>query len=121
MLKIFMIAVLAFSGCHVDPKPTVNAIIDCTLQNQEQITQLIAEFRPLLEGARPDWQVVYQRAKNAGKAIGGCALAQLVQEYLGNRAAPPPQADSWNAFRALERFRREEAGNATFRTAAGDL
>lgn len=101
--------------------PVVNAVIDCTVQNQDQISQLIGEFRPLISGDAPDWAAVYQRAKNAGKAIGGCALAQLVQEYLGNRTAPPAQADSWNAYNTLERFRREEAGNATFKTAAGDL
>jgi hypothetical protein len=104
------------------PGPVViNAIVDCTLENQSQIAQLINEFKTLLSGQLPDWAAIYQRAKNAGKAIGGCALAELVQDYLGNRASPPPQADSWNANNALERFRREEAGNATFHTAKGDL
>lgn len=104
------------------PVPVVvNAVIDCTVQNQGQITALIGEFKTLLSGQMPDWSAIYQRAKNAGKAIGGCALAQLVQDYLGNRAAPPPMADSWNANNTLERFRREEAGNATFKTAKGDL
>jgi hypothetical protein len=104
------------------PGPVVvNAVIDCTVQNQSQITALIAEFKTLLVGQLPDWSAIYQRAKNAGKAIGGCALAELVQGYLGNRAAPPPMADSWNANNALERFRREEAGNATFHTAKGDM
>lgn len=104
------------------PVPVVvNAVIDCTIQNQGQIGALVAEFTTLLSGQLPDWAAIYQRAKNAGKAIGGCALAQVVQSYLGNRSAPPPQADSWNAFNTLERFRREEAGNATFHTAAGDL
>lgn len=103
------------------PYPPVTAIIDCTIQNQDQIVQLLGEFRTILNGQAPDWSAVYQRAKNAGKAIGGCALAQVVQEYLGNRTAPPPQADSWNAYNMLERFRREEAGNATFRTELGDM
>lgn len=105
----------------VGPGPVVNAIVDCTIQNKDQISQLINEFRPLISGQAPDWPAVYQRAKNSGKAIGGCALAELVQEYLGNRTAPPSQANSWNAYNTLERFRREEAGNATFRTAKGDL
>lgn len=109
------------AGCP-GPVPVVtNAVIDCTIQNQSQIAALIAEFRTLISGQAPDWSIVYQRAKNAGKAIGGCALAEIVQEYLGNRSAPPAQADSWNASNALERFRREEAGNATFHTAKGDL
>lgn len=128
-MKAFLVALsLAFvsvpsTGCPgPGPGPVVvNAIIDCTRENQDQINSLIGEFTTILHGQMPDWSVIYQRAKNAGKAIGGCALAQVVQNYLGNRAAPPPQADSWNAFNALDRFRREEAGNATFRTAKGDL
>lgn len=111
------------AGCPgPGPGPVVvNAVVDCTIQNQDQIKSLIAEFQTLLSGQMPDWSAIYQRAKNAGKAIGGCALAEVVQNYLGNRTSPPPQADSWNAYNTLERFRREEAGNATFRTAKGDL
>jgi len=103
------------------PNPIVNAVIDCTLQNQTTLGQLVGEFRTILSGQMPDWSAIYQRAKNAGKAIGGCALATIVQEYLGNRSAPPPQADGWAASNTLERFRREEAANATFHTAKGDM
>jgi hypothetical protein len=119
---IFLLGLVFTQPACPKPIPVVtDAIIDCTVQNQDQINSLIAEFKTLLTGQMPDWAAIYQRAKNAGKAIGGCALAEVVQSYLGNRAAPPPQADSWNAYSALERFRREEAANATFRTQAGDL
>jgi hypothetical protein len=111
-----------FAACPgPGPNPIVNAIVDCTIENQDRISALVAEFTPLISGQLPDWPAVYQRAKQAGKAIGGCALATLVQNYLGNRSAPPSQADGWNSYNTLERFRREEAGNATFHTAAGDL
>jgi hypothetical protein len=129
MKRIFLVVLFAI-GLGVTqpscpgpgPGPIViGAVVDCTLQNRDQITSLVAEFTTLLNGQMPDWSAIYQRAKNAGKAIGGCALAEVVQSYLGNRTAPPPQADSWNAFNTLERFRREEAGNATFHTSKGDL
>lgn len=103
------------------PNPVTHAIIDCTLQNQDQIASLIAEFKVILTGQSPDWAIIYQRAKNAGKAIGGCALAQVVQDYLGNRGAPPTQQGSAIASDTLERFRKEEAGGAAFHTTAGDL
>jgi hypothetical protein len=103
------------------PNPIITAIIDCTAENKDQIAQLVAEFKTLLSGQMPDWAAIYQRAKNAGKSIGGCALAEIVQNYLGNRTTPPSQADSWDAFNTLERFRREEAGNATFHTSQGDM
>ena len=110
------------TGCPHGPLPVVeNAIIDCTAQNQDQIASTLGEFKTLLSGQLPDWSAIYQRAKQAGKSIGGCALAELVQDYLGNKAAPPPVGDSWTANNTLERFRREEAGNATFHTKSGDL
>lgn len=121
LLLSLNIVILAQPACPGPTPVVVNAVVDCTVQNQDQITSLLAEFKTLLSGQMPDWVAIYQRAKNAGKAIGGCALAELVQDYLGNRAAPPPQADSWNAYNTLERFRREEAANATFHTAKGDL
>jgi hypothetical protein len=121
-LSILMNVLAVTASCPgPGPVPVVSEIVDCTRQNQTQISSLIGEFRPLINGQAPDWPEVYQRAKQAGKAIGGCALSTLVQEYLGNRAAPPSQANGWNAFNTLDRFRREEANNATFRTAAGDL
>jgi len=101
--------------------PAVNAIIDCTVENQDQITSLIAEFQPLIIGQAPDWPAVYQRAKQAGKTIGGCAIAQVVQNYLSNRSAPPTGTVRQEALDTLEKFRSVEAGGATFKTAAGNL
>lgn len=74
-------------------------------------------------GGALDWACVEAAAINHGKVIGGCAISELVQEYLtpaAGRAAPP--AESGRAARAaLERFRVEHAGGATFHTAAGNL
>jgi len=124
LLFLFAFGLTASNASCPGPTPVgpiTTAVIDCTLENQGQIAALIGEFKTLLSGQLPDWSAIYQRAKQAGKSIGGCALSQLVQDYLGNKAAPPPQADSWTANNTLERFRREEAGNATFHTAKGDL
>jgi len=123
ILLIVTLGLTTIPACPgTGPGPVaINAIVDCTLQNQDQIGALIGEFKTILTGHAPSWSAIYARAKQAGKSIGGCALAELVQDYLGNKTAPPPQADSWTAYSALERFRREEAGNATFHTTAGDL
>lgn len=119
---VLVFAVISLGATCVKPHdPVKPVVIDCTLENQDRITALISEFYPLINGDAPDWGSVYQRAKQAGRAIGGCALAQLVQNYLTNKAAPPAQADSWTAYSTLEQFRREEANDATFRTAQGDL
>lgn len=118
---VFAVALFPSFGCPGTVPVVTNAVIDCTVENQDQIASLIGEFKGLLNGQAPDWKAIYNRAKQAGKSIGGCALAELVQDYLGNKAAPPPQADSWNAYTTLENFRRAEAANATFRTTIGDL
>lgn len=118
---VVLLALGSLGASCPNPPPVKPALIDCTIQNQDRIADLLAEFRPLISGDAPDWGAVYQRAKQAGRVIGGCALAELVQGYLGNKAAPPPQVDSWNAYGTLERFRRDEADDATFRTSIGDL
>jgi hypothetical protein len=101
--------------------PVVHAIIDCTLENQDQIAAVKAELQPLITGHAPDWPAVYQRAKQAGKSIGGCAIAEVVQNFLSNRSAPPTGQVRQDASDTLEKFRNEEAGGATFKTAAGNL
>lgn len=103
------------------PAPVIaDVVIDCLGDNRAQIDALLLELSPLLALSSPDWSAVYQRAKQAGRDVGGCALAELVQRYLGGRTAVP-DSESWRARDALERFRNVEAGNATFRTAYGDL
>jgi hypothetical protein len=126
--RIFLVALFAIGlgapqlSCKgTGPGPTiVNAVVDCTVQNQAQITALIAQFKTLLSGQLPDWAAIYVQAKQAGIAIGGCALAELVQDYLSNKTAPPPQADSWTAAATLDKFRHEVAADATFHTAKGN-
>jgi hypothetical protein len=119
---IVLLVVLGIdTGC---PSPVttaaIGAVVDCTVKDQDQLTALLAELKPLLGGQSPDWLAVYARAKQAGSVIGGCALAELAQDYLGKRALTASRAEA-GARQTLERFRREEAGNATFHTARGDI
>jgi hypothetical protein len=98
------------------PGPVIGgSLINCLGSNRPQIDSILNELAPLLTTGRPDWSAIYQRAKSAGTSIGGCVIAELVQSYLGGTRAPEV-ADGWNAHEALEKFRREEAGGATFKT-----
>lgn len=93
--------------------PAVNAIIDCLGANRPQIDKLLNEFRPLLGGGSLSWTDIKLRATQAGKDVGGCFIMELGQLYLaGTRAAPDAQA----AHDALEAFRKDVAGGATFKT-----
>lgn len=113
-------ASLLASGCGNKITRPLQAVVDCTKQHAADITALVSEFRPLLQGAAPNWSAVYARAEKAGKDIGGCALAIIVQE-TSSRKAMPSQADGTEAHRTLEKFRHEVAGDALFRTEHGDL
>lgn len=116
------IGVVSVAGCRgPGPLPVVqDAVIDCTAANRPQADGLIAELMPLLQLQQPDWHAVYERAKHAGATIGGCALAELVQDYLGGRKTPDND-DGWKARSTLEQFRTSEAGNATYKTHFGEL
>lgn len=119
-----VLGVTGTAACPSGPNPiptVVDSVVDCTIQNRGLIGSLIEEFKVLIYGKSPDWSAVYQRAKHAGKAIGGCALAEVVNDYLGNKASPPAQADSWEAYQTLEQFRREELGKGYFKTSQGNI
>lgn len=113
---------IALAGCPgPGPVPVVaDAVIDCTSANRPKIDALLGELAPLVFLQAPDWSSVYQRAKQAGRDVGGCVIAELVQRYLGGRRAVP-ENQSWQAHETLERFRAEEAGGASFKTAHGNL
>lgn len=102
--------------------PIVNATIDCTVDNGGQIAALLASLRPK-PGQKLDWHQVYLQVKAAGTKVGGCVLAQLVQEYLTSAtyASTDTYDATYDATAALEKFRAEEAHGATFHTKYGDL
>ena len=122
LLFIFSLNLNVSCGPGPGPVPVIaDAVIDCTLGDaRPSIDALIMELAPLVTLDSPDWYAVYQRAKKAGKTIGGCALAEIVQRYLGGRSAAP-ESESWKARSTLDEFRATEAGGATFRTSYGDL
>lgn len=117
MRALFIASILSLSACPgPGPGPVIgNSVVDCLGNNRPQIDAIIGELSPLLTTGHPDWAAVYQRAKMAGMSIGGCVLAELVQNYLGGTRAPEA-SEGWNAHEALEKFRREEAGGASFKT-----
>ncbi len=117
-----VVALLGCSSCKDLPPPEAiaKAVVDCTRADQGQVNAVLREMLPLVYGDTPNWKSVEERAISAGVTIGGCALAELVQLYLGGRKAPL-QSEGWNAHETLERFRHDVAGDATFRTAKGDL
>jgi hypothetical protein len=118
LVLALVLALVALPGC---PRPVpsgddvVQIVHDCAApQVSPAIGALLTELRPLLAFKAPDWKRIYAEAKLHGAIIGGCTIAQLVQMFLGNRAAPPEEAASWDAQRALEQFRLDEAGGASF-------
>lgn len=104
------------SGCGPQgPGPVIGQLtVDCLGTARPQIDALLGEFKGLLTGGGFDWSAVYQRAKQAGKVVGGCALAELVQFYLGGTRSIE-EGDGWKAHSTLEQFRTTEAGGATFK------
>jgi hypothetical protein len=103
-------------ACHTAP---IVAVIDCTEQNQPAIQALIAQMEPLIEGDSPNWPQALADAEAAGVAIGGCALAILVETYT---TAPNTQGttNATTARATLEQMRLQ-ANGSTFHTAQGDF
>lgn len=114
-------AAIAPTACNPNgPGPVVvNSVIDCTGSNAGAVATLFADFKSKLTGGS-SWAQIEADAKTAGMAVGGCALALLVQDYLGGKGAPAT-GDSNAARQALEDFRAHVAGGASFKTTQGSL
>lgn len=102
------------------------AVIDCTRSDEQRIAVLIAEFVPLVVGDAPNWMAVETKAIDAGREIGGCALAEFVQGFLVAASteafAALPISESARAARAtFEDFRTRVGDGATFHTRRGEL
>lgn len=105
------------SSCNQIPV-VATAVIDCTGSHAADVTALYASMKALLTGGG-SWTDVEHAAINATKEVGGCALSELVNDYLGGTGGPKP--DGQQARATLEAFRRDYAGGATFKTSAGML
>jgi len=104
----------------VDSKPGA-AVIECGLLSKGTLDSATKEIAAaVFVGQVPKWSAAYDKAKTFGRDVVGCVLAELVQSYLSGRKAMPV-AESHAARDALERYRAEHVGGATFRTSAGDL
>lgn len=100
-------------------KSAGNVVIDCAKENQGVLIALTASiFNKATSGGT--WSDAEQMAKGAGARIGGCALAEAVQRFLGgNRSLSIEESNDARA--SLEHFRITEANGATFKTAIGEL
>lgn len=104
-LFVFCLALTACGGWRPSVKPAT--VIDCALQDRGQLESLAARLVPLAYGDSPDWISVERQAENAGVAVGGCVLSDLVNQWL-SRARGVEQ--SHNAWDTLEHFRFVHGG-----------
>lgn len=95
------------AGCgHASQIAT--AVIDCTKADHAGIDLVEAELKQLV-----NWDGRYARAVAAGAVIGGCALLRLINPAPVQSLLPDEGAMTF------ERFRREQAGGASFQTRSG--
>lgn len=105
-------------GGKVTPATVIADIIDCSKADPTQLASLEKDLYAKLDGAGT-WQAAEQAAESAGIEVGGCALAEIVQQLLSKKTTSTAQ--SWGGHDALETFRTHVAHGATFRTQYGDL
>jgi hypothetical protein len=122
-----IVSVCAISGSLVmqsctGPKSPGQVVIDCTKADAAQTIALLDDLKPLLSGNPVSWSAIEAKAIAAGETIGGCVLAQLVQNALSSTSvAAVPVENTWMARGALEDFRSRVANGATFHTAKGEI
>jgi hypothetical protein len=102
---IFCLTLTACGGWRPNIGPST--IIDCAQQEQGQLASLGARLLPLISGGSPDWASVSTQAERAGVAIGGCVLADLVNQWLSRPRAIDQSHVAWDT---LEHFRAAHGG-----------
>lgn len=97
------------TGSHPVGPVIGGAVVNCLGQGRPAIDTLKEQLEQFVFGGGPvDWAKVWAQAKPSGIAIAGCAIAELVQDYLGGVRAPA-SLDSEGANRILEQAREENA------------
>ncbi len=102
-------------------------VVDCTVQDAGRIAVLIATLRTAPPAGCEattgiDWSCVEQKAIAEGQEIGGCAISELVQQYLPPPAGTAaPTVERGQAARAALEQVRAQFGGVTWRTTAGVL
>jgi hypothetical protein len=90
---------------------------DCTILDKSKLE--IAGIAIGKLASASDWIGAAGEAANFGAMLGGCKLAEYVQEKLSRRGVN--MAEAWSASDAMQRFRDELAPGVVFHTEAGDL
>lgn len=126
LLIILGTACTACPGTAPTGGSVTNAVVDCAhggIDVQDKIDGLIAEMAKFLVGGSPDWTHVEALAVIGGIQVGGCALAQVVDDWITKKSLHDGDAVAQTrlARSTLEDYRTKHAGGASFRTAHGDL
>lgn len=117
---LLVIVVASCSGCPgPTPKP-VQDIVDCSKTNSPEVIAMATEC-----AAKPTWSekeaCVVAALPKLGWDVGGCVLADLVQQYLTTKGAAQNAPQSHEAHDALEDYRAKYGHGATFHTKDGNL
>lgn len=124
-LLLFFVAISTpiQSGCGAAPivPVVVAAILDCTTQDTAAIDAAVAQLEPFVAGATVDWTAFYAKALSFGKELGGCAIATIATDFLGNTVSPAPTGTRNSFSQTLELYRKQELGGKTIHTKRGDV
>lgn len=95
-------------------------IVSCIELNEAELAAEATQLRgQCTVNGQFDWACAGAQALGQGKIIAGCAVAELVQEYLGGTKATQTD-ESWKAHKALEDVRAKYAPGKSFRVKSGD-
>jgi len=118
--------VIAAAGCEVGcgGAVVVTSVIDCTARNRDDIAKLVDQAVLAIDGGA-SWGDVEETAWQAGRDIGGCVLAELVDVYTSRAARPAASVsgavDVTLARSALLDFKRQSGSeHVVFHTGHGD-
>jgi len=105
----------------------IGTMVECASQGQDILSRIEAEAIKLgaiaFGGDIDKWNKIEVAAINDGLVVGGCAVAQVVNDWITKKSlvGSANVADVHDAKKMFEDYRAKFAGNSTFRTKVGDL
>lgn len=125
-LLLGVLVAMAVGGCEVGcgGAVVVTSVVDCTVRNRDDIARIVDQAVLAIDGGA-SWTDVEEAAWQAGRDIGGCVLAELVDIYASRASRPAASvsgaADATLARSALVDYKRKTGTeHVVFHTARGD-
>ena len=127
IMALILVSCTDCNGTTPTPNSVLTSVVDCASPSGDILSRIESEavkIGSIVFGSDLDkWNKAEVVAINDGLTIGGCALAQVVNDWITKKSLSTTSAvaEVHDAKTMFESYRTKYAGGATFKTKKGDM